>query len=170
MNAIDECPWFEGPGCGVSTLARLVERRSVERVEVTHSRSFVWGALGAVVAGRTPSVTCTAWERPRCANTADVDTKVDAKTTKGGDGEDGDAAAGGGGVGWLGGVVGGAARGVGSVAGGLVRLAMGSGPRVRGKVDGVAINAGVVFQQAGSRVAYAHAFNDVVSLRLSPPP
>ena len=55
---------FEGPGDGVVELSRLCGRReAVERVDVTHNRSYVLGALGAV-AGRTPSVCCTAWERP----------------------------------------------------------------------------------------------------------
>ena len=68
----------------------------------------------------------------------------------------------------------GAARGAGALAGGLVSWAsagalhLGGGAKVRGKVDGVALNAGVVFQQAGARSAHSHKFNDILSLQLSP--
>jgi hypothetical protein len=82
--------------------------------------------------------------------------------------DDGDSDGSGGG--WVQGVMDGAVRGIESVAGGLLRLAVGrSGPRVLVRVDDVALGASVVFQQAGARAAHPHSFNDVVSLDLSPP-
>lgn len=174
---------FEGPGAGVASLSRLVHRRSVERVVVSHTRSYVLGALGAVVAGRTPAVTCVAWKRRgwREASRENDSPRGDAvggaaHLGRDEDGEDGvvhgdGAGAAGVVVRAVGGSLGSAVKGMGSAARGLVRLAVGSDrPSVLGKVDGVALNARMVFQQAGSRAAHSHALNDIVSLDLSPPP